>query len=286
MNRRTFLRSSAATALGGAYLVGADGARAGGFRKSGNRPAAALDRIGVQLYTVRSLMQNDVPGTLEKVAAIGYDEVEFAGYYNHSPAEIKALIDDLGLTSPAVHVAYNLLKDDLDNVLEAAQVIGHEYVICPWLAPPQRTMEGYKEHVALFNQVGEKCKAAGVQFAYHNHDFEFESTDGQVHFDYLLTETDPELVKIELDLFWIMFAGQDPMAYFERYPGRFALCHVKDMAAEKQMVAVGQGQIDFGNIFAASEKAGLKHYFVEHDRPDDPMQSIETSYSYLNGLEF
>lgn len=286
MNRRNFIRSTAAAALGGAYLLGADAAQARGLRNRMNPFATKLQRVGLQLYTVRNLMQSDVPGTLEKVAAIGYDDVEFAGYFDHSPEEIKAMIDGLGLRAPSAHIGYDLLQNDLDNVLEAAHTIGHAYIICPWLAPPQRTMDAFKQHVALFNEVGAKCKAAGFQFAYHNHDFEFESVGDQVLYDFLLQETDPELVKMEMDLYWINYAGADPLAYFEKYPGRFALCHVKDMADGKQIASVGQGNIDFGDIFAHSEQAGLKHYIVEHDRPDDALKSIETSYKYLKDLEF
>lgn len=246
----------------------------------------ALARIGVQLYTVRSVLEDDFVGGVEQVAAIGYDEVEFAGYYDHSPADVKALLDRVGLTAPAVHVGIDILRDNLDATLEAAQVIGHQYIVCPWLAPNQRALDQYKEHAALFNTVGEACKAAGLQFAYHNHDFEFEETDGQRPYDLLLAETDAELVQMELDLFWITKAGHDPLAYFERQPGRFPLCHVKDMAADEMMVDVGKGTIDFGAIFAQSEQAGLAHYFVEHDNPDDPMQSLTNSYNHLKALRF
>lgn len=293
MNRRSFIKSSAAATLGGLYLVNA-GCVDGEGKPMQETPSTtqtlaavrALDRIGVQLYTVRGLMEKDVAGTLEQVAAAGYDEVEFAGYFDHSPAEIKGLLDQFGLTSPAVHVGLDILRDNLDAALEAAHTIGHEYVVCPWLAPNQRSFDAFKEHAAFFNEVGATCKEAGLQFAYHNHDFEFEATDGQLPYDVLLGETDADLVQMELDLFWITKGGQDPLAYFERYPGRFSLCHVKDMAAGEQMVSVGEGNIDFGAIFAQSEQAGLVHYFVEHDNPDDPIASITASYNYLKALRF
>ena len=245
-----------------------------------------LERIGVQLYTVRSLMEQDVAGTLEQVAAVGYDEVEFAGYFDHSPAEIRSLLDQFGLAAPAVHVGIDRLRSELGAVLEEAQTIGHRYIVCPWLDEDERSIDQYKEHAAFFNEVGAACKEAGIQFAYHNHDFEYEVIDGQVPYDVLLDETEADLVQMELDLYWINKAGHDPMAYFERDPGRYTLCHVKDMAAGETMVPVGQGAIDFGAIFAQSEQAGLAHYFVEHDHPDDPMASITTSYTHLKDLRF
>ncbi len=245
-----------------------------------------LERIGVQLYTVRKLMQADFAGTLEQVAAIGYKEVEFAGYFDNDPETVRTLLDRLGLTAPAAHVPIDLLRKDLPGVIETARIIGHHYVVCPWLAPEERVPKTYRENAAFFNRVGEACRKAGLVFAYHNHDFEFEPMEGRMPYDLLLEETDSDLVKMELDLFWITRGGQDPLAYFKRYPGRFSLCHVKDMGEGGKMVAVGQGHIDFAKIFAQASEAGLQHYFVEHDNPDDALASIRASYTYLSGLTF
>ncbi len=248
-----------------------------------------LSTLGVQLYTLRNLMREDFVGTIEQVAAQGYKELEFAGYYDNSPEEVRALLDRLEVTSPAAHIGFQILENDLDGALGAAQVIGHDYIIAPWIPPPQRNADGYKRLIDDCNRYGAACKERGLQFAYHNHDFEFDEVDGAIAFDTFLDSTDPELVAIELDLFWIVKAGKDPLDYFARYPGRFHLCHVKDMAdkgGEENMVSVGQGQIDFASIFAASEQAGLKHYIVEHDNPEDPLASIQRSITYLQGLEF
>ncbi len=291
MNRRTFIRSSAA-GLGGLALLGAGCGGEGGSSPSPAEPGAmtnghALARIGVQLYTVRSILENDFVGGIEKVAAAGYDEVEFAGYFDHSPADVKGLLDRLGLTAPSAHVGLDALKNDLEAVIEAARVIGHQFVVCPWLAEDQRqTLDDYRGHAAFFNEAGRRFKDAGIQFAYHNHDFEFVPIDGQMPYDLLLAETDADLVKMELDLYWIAYAGQDPLAYFAKHPGRFPLCHVKDMSAERQMVPAGQGTIDFAAVFAQSDEAGLRHYFVEHDNAEDPIQSITASYTYLHTLRF
>lgn len=279
INRRDFLKTSASAAFGG-FLMNNLRAR------EALTGAKSLGKIGVQLYTVRDLMKQDFAGTLEKVAKVGYQEVEFAGYFDNKPAEVRKLLDGLGLTAPAVHVGIDLLRDKLDATLETAKIIGHKYIVCPWLAPEERTLEKYKEHATLFNKAGEACKKAGLQFAYHNHDFEFEAQGGKIPYDLLLAETDPKLVQMELDLFWIRKGGQDPLAYFEKHPGRFPLCHVKDMVADEKMVEVGAGKIDFAQIFSHSKHAGLQHYFVEHDNPGDALQSITTSYQYLKKLKF
>lgn len=287
MDRRSFIKSSAVAGLSGMALFGAGCARQ-------EEPAVEAEEeltgsvasIGLQLYTVRSLMQEDFAGTIERVAAIGYKELEFAGYFDHSPADVRTLIDGLGLTAPAVHAGIGSLRSDLDAVIESAAIIGHQYIVCPYLDENERTLDHYKQHAEFFNTVGEACKAAGVQFAYHNHDFEFFETDGVLPYDVLLTETDSALMQMELDLYWIRKAGFDERAYFETHPGRFPLCHVKDMAADGEITSVGSGGIDFGTIFAASEEAGLEHYFVEHDFPDDPMQSITDGYAHVAALRF
>ncbi len=282
IDRRAFVKGAAAAAAGGALGLGrrvpAWAAEAAG---------KSLDRIGVQLYTVRSLMQDDVKGTLQAVAEIGYDEVEFAGYFDHPPEEVRAILERLGLDAPAAHVSIDALRQDLAGTIGQARAAGHRYLVCPWLAPAERvSIAGYREHAAFFNQVGESCREAGLRFGYHNHDFEFETIDGQIPFDVLLDETDPGLVDFELDLFWITKGGEDPLRYFERYPGRFTLCHVKDMAAGGEMVDVGAGGIDFAAIFARAEQAGLRHFFVEHDSPPDPLASIAASHAHLEGLRF
>lgn len=277
MDRRTFLKTSTGAVL--SSLV-TKAVFAGAAERS-------LRKIGVQLYTVRSLMEKDFKGTLAKVAAAGYQEVEFAGYYEHQPKDIKKLLNRLGLKAPSTHQGLAVFEQKMDWLIETAKIIGHEYVVCPWLAPEQRsTIDHYKKLAASFNQFGETCQKAGLQFAYHNHDFEFTPITGQLPFDVLLAETDPKLVQIEIDLYWITKAGYDPLAYFAKYPGRFALCHVKDMAADQNIVEVGQGQINFAKIFAQSQQAGLQHYFVEHDQPENPLQSITASSQYLQALKF
>ncbi|NQT24717.1 sugar phosphate isomerase/epimerase [candidate division KSB1 bacterium] len=265
-----------------------------------------LDNVGLQLWSVRQAMQEDFKGTLIQIAEAGYDQVEFAGYYNHSPEEIKALLDSLGLTAPAAHVGYNLLSgENLQKTIEAAKIIGHEYLIMPSLPPvrppqprpPQGerrrrerkplSTEEVKKIAAIFNEVGQACHDAGLKFAYHNHMHEFVTIDSaDFMYDILLNETDPALVDFELDIGWAVAAGVDPLAYFEKYPGRFKLFHVKDMDEENQSVVVGKGTIDFVSIFAQSELAGAKYYVVEYEGREDPIASVAESVSFLKTLTF
>ncbi len=278
VNRRRFLDATSLALVGSACL---------------SSPVFAarkrLNRIGLQLYTLRKEMGGDFTGTLEKVAAAGYKEVEFAGYFDRKPQEVKATLDKLGLASPSVHVSLAALQKDLKGAIEAAKIIGHKFIVCPYLMPNERaTLNDYLTLGVIFNRAGEDCRKAGIEFAYHNHDFEFVPLEGKVPYDVLLFQTDAKLVKMELDLYWIAKAGQDALAYFNKHPGRFPLVHVKDMdnTPKKDFTEVGRGTIDFKTIFAQSKKAGIKHYFVEQDKSDAPLESIKVSFDYLSKLEF
>jgi len=272
-------------------FIGTMGALAASAVLPACRPARATNRIskvGVQLYSVRSLMEKDVEGTLAGVAAAGYAEVEFAGYFDKTPAEIKAMLDRHGLVSPSVHSG-NITPDAWAKALDAAHVIGHQFIVMPWIpAELRKTLDDWKRIAADFNRLAAAAKAAGLQFAYHNHDFEFPLVEGKVPYDLLLAETDPNLVKLEIDLYWITKAGQDPLTYFARWPGRIPMVHVKDGKGPPDwaMTEVGSGTIDWKRIFAKSQQAGIQHYFVEHDQPADPIASITASCAYLKKLEF
>jgi sugar phosphate isomerase/epimerase len=272
-------------------FIGTMGALAASAVLPACRPARATNRIskvGVQLYTVRSLMEKDVEGTLAGVASAGYTEVEFAGYFDKTPAEIKAMLDRHGLVSPSVHSG-NITADAWAKALDAAHVIGHQFIVVPWIPPEVRkTIDDWKRVAADFNRIAAAAKAAGLQMAYHNHDFEFPLVEGKVPYDLLLAETDPNLVKLEIDLYWITKAGQDPLTYFARWPGRIPMVHVKDGKGPPDwaMTEVGSGTIDWKRIFAKSQQAGIRHYFVEHDQPADPIASITASCAYLKKLEF
>ena len=280
--RRTFLATLGVAAIGIASRDAlADGILLAPYRK--------LKKVGLQLYTVRDMMKADLPGTLHKVAAIGYKEVEFAGYFGRTPAQIRELLHKNGLTSPSTHIPLDVLEKDSVRAFADAKAVGHQWVTVPFLPEERRkTAEDWKGIAALLNQLAPQAKAAGLRLAYHNHDFELRSIGGMRPLDMLLTETDPSLVDFEMDLYWVVFAGGDPLDYFNRFPKRFALVHVKDSAGppDNRMVDVGQGKIDFRPIFAASGKAGIKHYFVEHDQPADPIATIRNSYKYLSTVKF
>jgi sugar phosphate isomerase/epimerase len=279
MRRRSFLRAT----VGAGATIALPPSILQASRPARVPVSAGLDPIGVQLYTIRDLVREDMASTLDAVAEIGYQEVEFAGYFDNNPVEIRSWLDGAGLAAPAAHVM--LSPETLGPTLDDASVLGHHYLVVPWIPPDMRqTLDDYRRVADGFNEVGLALREAGFQFAYHNHDFEFESMDGQVPFDVLLEETDPDLVQIELDLFWITHGGGDPFDYFARYPGRFPMVHVKDRLTDGTMVDVGDGTIDFPTIFADSKEAGIEHYFVEHDQPGEPMESIRQSFEYLHGL--
>jgi len=249
---------------------------------------ARIDKIGIQLYTVRDKMKEDFEGTLAHIAEIGYQEVEFAGYFDHTPADVKAILARHGLASPSSHIPVNDLET-YKTAVDTAKAVGHDYIVMPWIpAEKRKTLDDWKKMADLFNRAAQVAHDAGLQFAYHNHDFEFPKIDGQVPYDLLLQSTDPKLVQLEIDLYWITKAGQDPLSYFARWPGRVPLVHVKDSAGapEHKMTDVGQGKIDWKRIFAKRDQAGIKHFFVEYDQPPQPFDDVAVSYKYLKQLEF
>ena len=248
-----------------------------------------LDRIGVQLYTVRTEMAKSVEATLERVAAIGYREVEFAGYYDREPAALRATLDRLGLSAPACHVALEALDGPFDATAAAARALGHRWMIVPSLAGRFfQSVAALRELAARFNAIGRRARDAGLRYGFHNHNAEFRPVEGAVPMEILLAETDPALVDFEMDLYWITQAGADPLAWFAKHPGRFRLVHVKDSAGAPQheMRDVGAGTMDWKALFARRRLAGIEHFIVEHDRPADPFASVTASYQYLKALEF
>jgi len=294
-DRRSFLGQVAASALAlgiPSQLLGCTAADSKSTVDSATPSAGTdkLDRIGLQLYTVRDLMKANVEDTLAKVAGIGYKEVEFAGYFDRTPPALRATLDKLGLTSPASHIGYDAIAPaKIAATLDAANAIGNKYIIVAYLLDTQRkTLDDWKRHAEVFNRAGEAANARGLTFAYHNHDFEFVRLDGKVPYDVLLESTDPKLVKMEMDLYWITKAGSDWSAYFNRWPGRFPMVHVKDSAGAPQheMRDVGSGSMPFGTIFAQRQKGGIEHFFVEHDNPKDPIASITASYQHVKNLSF
>ncbi|HUU13213.1 MAG TPA: sugar phosphate isomerase/epimerase [Terriglobia bacterium] len=265
-------------------------------KEAGTAPPLGLP-IGLELYTVRNECEKDFEGTLAKVAAIGYKEVEVYDFYGKTAADVRKLLDANGLTSPSGHLLMAKLKSGLAKHIEDAKTLGMEYLICPILDPKDRdSMDDFKRHAEFFNKLGEQCKKAGIQFGYHNHDFEFKSYDGVIPYDELLRLTDPDLVKMELDCYWMTRAGKDPVEYLTKNPGRFPLLHIKDAMKDAPtstdldegrgyFTEVGRGTIDWVRIFKAAPQGSVKHYYVEQDMCDgSPLDSIKISYDYLKDL--
>ena len=280
MNRRTLLKNLT-FGIGGAVLLNNFNFPAKTFGKT-------LSKLGLQLYTVRRDLEKDFEGTLRKVAALGIGEVEFAGYFNQKPQTIKKLLKNLKLAAPSAHISTEDLRKNLSKAIEDAKIIGHNYLVLGYLPEEERkSLDDYKKLIELLNKSGEECKKSNLQFAYHNHDFEFKKTENKIPYDLILAETDAEKVKMEMDLYWISRAGFDPLSYFDKHPKRFPLVHVKDMddTPKKYFTEVGRGTIDFKKIFAKSEVAGIKHYFIEQDEtPAEPIESVKISVKYLKEL--
>ena len=297
IGRRRFLAALVANAVGarGALAAAGLGGVAGcspGRRENAVAGASGerLERIGLQLYTVRDALARDFDGTLARVAAIGYRDVEFfAGYAGRRPEAVAAALARHGLRAPAAHVALDALRTQWSATVDAAHVIDHDFIVVPWLDQKERrTIADYERLADLFNRFGRSAREADLRFAYHNHDFEFAPLSGRIPYDVLLDRTDPELVEFEIDVYWVVKAGHHPRAYFDRYRGRFPMVHVKDSAGPPahRMTDVGAGSIDFRRIFARRKNAGIEHAFVEHDSPADAMASIRASYQHLSKLTF
>ena len=281
LNRRQMIVSS----------LGAAGLCATASRLTALRPAVPndrIERIGLQLYTLRAELAKDFEGTLARVAEIGFTEVEFAGYYRRTPNEIRAALDRNGLSAPAAHTQIVPLESDLERMIDECQQIGHQYLVMAYLLPDQRRrLDQYKRHIEVLQEAGERCRRAGLQLCYHNHDFEFVELEGQIPFELLLEQISPEVMQIELDLYWIHKAGADPFPYLARDPERYPLFHIKDMdaTAAQSFTEVGSGTIDFAPILAKATAA--KHYFIEQDViRGDVYESLDHSFAYLRSLRF
>jgi len=313
-NRRKFIKNIAG--IGAASLLTPY------LGKAAIAGTKAVKDIGLQLYTVNGLMASDPKGTLEKLAAIGYKNLESAGspkgaYYGYKPKEFEKMVSDMGMHLRSQHVtgvpfttesllslATNAedsskiqkfapmiakmgkmanLRDNAQELADQAAEGGVEYLVCA--AIPARSEEDMKIAVDIFNKAGEACKKAGVQFAFHNHAFEFMPVNGVTPFDYILANTDKDLVKSELDLGWAEVANQDPVAIFKKYSGRIPLWHVKDFdKASKTPVEVGAGYIDFKPIFAQQNTSGMKYFFVEQDDAPKPLENVTNSYAKVKGI--
>jgi len=300
ISRRTFLRQGSATAATAALVSALP-------RELWADPLGLP--VGIQIYTVKDVLQNDVPSTLKKLRAIGYGQVEAFRYPGFNAQSLRSALDAAGLACPGAHLAFN--QPDLGPVFEEAHTLGAHYAVSSTLRPhpvkhakgqplPDLTLDDYKLLAAKMNDIGKQAKAAGLQYAYHNHDMEFRDLGGgKIGYDILLKETDPALVNFELDCGWMAVAGYNPIDYFENYPRRYKMLHVKQFVkgsprttstqgpARPQGTELGRGEPDYKPIFAAARKVGIQHYFVEQEPPFLDMTSMEAAkvdYRYLHSL--
>lgn len=286
-DRRDFLRVLGASAVAGALwpktaiASGADMLSA----------TASIPRIGVQLYTVRGAMQKDgVEVTLARLAQLGFREVEFAGYYGRTGAQIRDTLKANGLTSPSTHVSLEQIKSrDFPALVETAATIGHKWINLAFLVPNDRgSAEKYNAHADALIAAQAIASKSGITIAYHNHDFEFEKLGDTDGYEILLDRTKNTGIQFEMDLYWMSVAGKDPVSYWTRFPGRFPMVHVKDNAGppSNEMRPVGSGTINWAALFEKRKVAGIKHFYVEHDNPTDPWASLTSSVAYLKALRF
>lgn len=276
--RREFLKVSGAFTAGSLLLS----------KVAGAAGPVKVQNPGLQLYTLRKEMAADAAGTLKQLAAIGYKQLESArsdkgNYYGLEAKEIKKICKDLGMTLRSGHVHVDeTWQKSIDQAAEA----GQEYLICSSMSTRGQTVSNYQKVADEFNKAGEQCKKANLKFGYHNHDYEFEKENGKVLYDVLVERTDPKLVHLELDLGWVIAAGADPMYYFNKFPGRFPLWHLKDMdLAKKHSVEFGKGGLNILKMLQSAKKAGMKYFFVEQEEYSvTPIESCRMNYDYLSKL--
>jgi sugar phosphate isomerase/epimerase len=247
-----------------------------------------VNPVALQLYSIKELTEVDFLGTLDKVAQIGYDGVEFAGYFNTTAKDLRKALDGYGLKAAGSHVGIDALNKELNREIDYALEIGSPYLICPGIPLEMRSStDDYRRTAELFNSIGARCKENGLQFGYHNHDFEFLKFDGAFGLDLLVDNTQPELLFVELDTFWVEYSGLRSVDFIEKYKERCRILHIKDMKSleDKRNTEVGSGVMDFKWIVSAGQKIGVKWYTIEQEEYEIPqLRSIEASLTYLKSI--
>jgi sugar phosphate isomerase/epimerase len=288
-SRRKFLQQTGATAAG-LTLTGLSGHSL----FSGNDVTRRINKFGVQLYTLRDVLPNDPKGVLKQIASFGYKQIEsYEGkdgmFWGMSSADFKKYMDELGMKIVSSHCDMN---KDFDKKAADAAAIGMKYLICPWVGP-QKTMDDFKKLADTFNKKGEICRKNGIRFAYHNHDYSFKSMDGQMPQDVMMKSTNPDTVDFEMDIYWVVTAGQDPIEWFKKYPNRFKACHVKDRAKNpgtdngKNSVDLGTGSIDFSKILNSASNLGMKYFIVEQEAYPNgtSLQAVQVDAEYMRRVK-
>jgi sugar phosphate isomerase/epimerase len=245
--------------------------------------------VGIQLYTLRNEMRADPEATLQRIAQLGYTEIEWWGSFGRTDEQLRRLLDSHGLTSPAWHVATeSLAPDKLDATIATAQTMGHKHLIVAWTPPTARGADDFRRLADLLNAAGQRAAAEGIRTGYHNHDFEFEMVEGVTRLELLMSRTDASVVDIELDCYWAFKAGRDPIAMLREHRARITHLHLKDSAGapEHKQVDLGEGVIDWRTLLRVAAEGRVKHVFVEHDSPADPWVTASTGRTYLRALGY
>lgn len=291
MNRRDFIIGS--SALGATTLINSS-------CKEKNIPYKPKFKMGYQLYSIRDQMAIDPIGTLKSLKAMGYEDFELYGFdeenrtfYGYQPSELKNILDDMELTISSGHYGFSPYIDRkneelvryVDLAISAAHDIHSQYITWPWIAPEQRNIDTFKRMAPLLNQIGEQVKKSGLSFAYHNHGFEFENHNGEIGYDIILNETDPDLVKLQIDMYWIMHSSQlTPKEWIKKQPGRYTLWHIKDMdKVSRDYTELGNGSIDYVSQLPDPASSGLEYYYIEQggNYANNSTESAAQSAKYM-----
>ena len=298
-NRRTFLQLAGTVAAGSLILpMGCNSASNGANATASETIKTmkpSIDKFGIQLYSIRDVIPNDPKASLKTLADYGYQQIEgYEGdqglWWNMGHKDFKKYLDDIGLKMVSAHCK---IQEDFETKVTQAAENGMDYLICPYIGP-QKSMDDWKKVCDLFNTSGEICKKHGIRFAYHNHAYTFKAFTGMIPHDFIMDNTDPDLVDHEMDIYWVVTGGADPKEYLKKYSNRFRLCHIKDrmkdVAAEEHSAScdLGTGMIDFPSILKVAKENGMKYFIVEQERYDGstPMKSAKAGADYLKQMVF
>lgn len=326
MNRRRFLRTAAASAASGSLLMACENPSSGAAVAS--KPVD-LGRIGVGLFTIPFMLEQDFAGAIGTLAEIGYKEVEVfgpypfsaqeakdywnaltdrlgfsgSGYFGHTPRDVRSILDEHGMTAPSMHVDIQTMETRLDELIEAAQILGHRYAGIAAIPEELRPdLDGYKRMADRFNEIGMRMSEAGMKALYHNHGYGLVEMEGEIPMQVILERTDPDYVAMEMDVYWTVAGRADPVAYLTEYPRHYKLMHVKDMSevvhfegsgstAQEWMELfpymsdAGSGVLDLTTILSTAKKNGVDHFFLERDLAAEPEATLQNSYSFLSAVE-
>lgn len=283
VDRRRVLQMAAAAAAGLATSATAAPALAAADEAKRPIPGSA---IGMHLYTMRRSLAVDTPGVYQSLADIGYATIGVSGRHGYTARQLRSLADGVGLKIVLEHVGYDRIRGGWDQAIDDVLTLGAPWIVIPSLPGSLHSPDGFRQVAADFNAAGELARQAGLMLLFHNHGSDFETIDGEVLYDILLAETDPELVGFLMDVYWCVKGGYDPADYFVAHAGRVPALHVKDMSPSGGFEDVGYGVLDFPTMFDRARPAGVKQWLVEHDNPVDEMRTAQRSYDYLAALRY